>query len=133
MATVTRRRMIFANADVRHLAAKWIFLLLFMITMMVMRMKMAIMLILSPRSKVKRSHPNFLLLFMIMMLMMRVKMVKKISSPRSKVKRSPPLSRSSSNTGASLQESQHHLRWASKFFVELMILTMSLSPKNHGL
>ena len=43
IATVTRRRMIFANADVRHLAAKWIFLLLFMITMMMMRMKMAIM------------------------------------------------------------------------------------------
>ena len=55
MATVTRRRMIFANADVRHLAAKWIFLLLFIITMMRMRMKMAIMLMSSPRSKVKRS------------------------------------------------------------------------------
>ena len=56
MATVTRRRMIFANADVRHLAAKWIFLLLFMITTMMMRMKMEITPMLPPRSKVKRSH-----------------------------------------------------------------------------
>ena len=121
--------------DVRHLAAKCIFLLLFMITMMMMRMKMAIML--SPRSKVKRSNTLiFLLLFMIMMMtIMRnrnmMKMVKKMLSPRSKVKRSPPLSRSSSNTGPSLQESQHHLGWASEFLVEIMIMTRSLSLSQH--
>ena len=92
----------------------------------------------SPRSKVKRSNTLiFLLLIIIMMMVMRMKMVmivrmkmvKRMSSPGSKVKRSPPLSRSSSNTGASLQESQHHLGWASEFLVEIMILTRSLSPK----
>ena len=70
---------------------------------------------------------------MKMVMIVRMKMVKKMSPPRSKVKRSPTLSRTSSNTGPSLQESQHNLGWASEFLVEIMILTRSLSPKNHGL
>ena len=121
-----------------------------MIMMKIIRMEMALMLMLTHRSKVKRSNTLiFLLLIMIMMIIMRMitmmivrlkmviivrmKMVRRISPPRSKVKRSPPLSCSSSNTGASFQESQHHLGWASEFLVEIMILTRSLSPKNQGL